>query len=223
MKCPCPSTTVWDSYATLCNSAKTSMYPTHLLSLYYTKRWPSHNLIYTMDHTFSSHCKKFICACSHLSAHAYGTKFRGRNFKHFKSSTGRVRIGTVSPWLSSWQMDVRRWSKDRDVSTNAGYHGYHRLPWVILPVVWKGYKEPVGYWICHPLNILIFFHDVGAIGKHIIVKPSVRGIYPSTCKYVYLWKQIFTETTRNSGILPKPMLYNCYIWPYSYVLEYKYI
>ena len=29
---------------------------------------------------------KFICACTKSSEHAHGTKFRGGNFKHFKTS-----------------------------------------------------------------------------------------------------------------------------------------
>ena len=38
-----------------------------------------YRLIYTVDHTFSYCSKKFICACSHSSANAHSTIFRGRN------------------------------------------------------------------------------------------------------------------------------------------------
>ena len=42
--------------------------------LYYTKRQPSHNLMYTIDHTFGYHSKKFIPACTELSTHTHGMK-----------------------------------------------------------------------------------------------------------------------------------------------------
>ena len=45
----------------------------------YTRRQLNHNLMYTMDHTFGYHSKKFICACVKLSAHAHGTEIRGGN------------------------------------------------------------------------------------------------------------------------------------------------
>ena len=55
------------------------------MSLYYSKRGKSHNLIYTVGPTFSYCSKTFIYTCSNLSVHAYGSEFRGGNFKHFKT------------------------------------------------------------------------------------------------------------------------------------------
>ena len=78
-KRPCLSTTIQDLYATLSYRAKCPNTSTHLMSLYYTKKRPNHNLIYTVDHTFGYHSKKFIC--SHSSPHTHGTEFRGGNFK----------------------------------------------------------------------------------------------------------------------------------------------
>ena len=56
--------------------AKRPFTSTHLMSLCYTKRRPSHNLIHTVDHIFSCCSEKFICACSLLSAHAHSYKIR---------------------------------------------------------------------------------------------------------------------------------------------------
>ena len=58
---------------------------THLMVLYNTEGPPCHNLIYTVDHTFSYYSKKFICACLHLCVHVHSSEFRGRNIKHFKT------------------------------------------------------------------------------------------------------------------------------------------
>ena len=55
-----------------------------LMLSYYTKRRLSHNLIYTMDYTFS-YCLQEICLWM-LVLNAHGSKIRGRNFKHFKTS-----------------------------------------------------------------------------------------------------------------------------------------
>ena len=51
--------------------------------------------LYTVDHTFGYHSKKFICTCAKSSAHAHGTKFRGGNFINFKISIGCARKWTV--------------------------------------------------------------------------------------------------------------------------------
>ena len=74
MKHPCPSTSVQDLYATLCQSGETSITSTHLMSPYYTERRPSHNLMYTVDHTFTYSSEKFLCACAESSMHAHTTK-----------------------------------------------------------------------------------------------------------------------------------------------------
>ena len=37
--------------------------------------------------------KKFICACSHSSAHVHGSEFRGGNFKRFKNKIERSGSG----------------------------------------------------------------------------------------------------------------------------------
>ena len=50
---------------------------THLMSPY------THNLMYSVDQTFSYHSQKFIRTCAESSAHAHGTKIRGGHFKHF--------------------------------------------------------------------------------------------------------------------------------------------
>ena len=51
----------------------------------------NHNLMYTVDHIFGYHSKKFICTCVKLSAHAHGTEISGLNFKQFKTSIGFAR------------------------------------------------------------------------------------------------------------------------------------
>ena len=95
-KCPCTSTC--------------------LMSPYYTKRQPNHNLVYTWDHTFGYRSKKFICVCAKLSAHAYCTKFRGSNFKILKL-----------PWdmqgLERWATDLQvcKWMSGGDPRT-ATFH-----------------------------------------------------------------------------------------------------
>ena len=63
----------------------------HLMSPYYTKRRPNHNLMYTVDHTFGYHSKRFIRTHTKFFAHAHGTEIRGGNFKHLKTSVGRAR------------------------------------------------------------------------------------------------------------------------------------
>ena len=69
----CPSTTVKDSYA-MCHTGKMSNTSTHFMLLYYTKRGPSHDLMYIVEHTFGHRSKKFICACTESSTHAHSTK-----------------------------------------------------------------------------------------------------------------------------------------------------
>ena len=69
---------------------------THLMLPCYTERQLSHNLIYTIDYTFSYRSKKFMCTCSHSSVLAHSTKFRGRNVKHFKISVAHKELD-VSP------------------------------------------------------------------------------------------------------------------------------
>ena len=71
---PCPLATVQDLYATLCHSGETSNTSMHLMSLYYTERQPSHNLMYTMYHTFGYRSKKFICTCTESSTYAHRMK-----------------------------------------------------------------------------------------------------------------------------------------------------
>ena len=66
------------------------------MSPFYTERRPNHNLMYTVDHTFGYHSTHLLCACLESSAHAPGTKFRGRNFKHFKISKGNGQFATDS-------------------------------------------------------------------------------------------------------------------------------
>ena len=44
------------------------------MSLYYTKRRPSHNLMYTVDHTYGYCRKKFIRAYPESCTHAHGMK-----------------------------------------------------------------------------------------------------------------------------------------------------
>ena len=83
---------------------------------YCNKRQPNHNLMYTMDHTFTYHRKKFIHVCAKSSAHAHGIKIRGGNMKlwrqppelqgngwfttdwqiHIQTSDGNPRTGTFS-------------------------------------------------------------------------------------------------------------------------------
>ena len=46
------------------------------VAVLYLKRQPNYNHMYTMDHTFSYHSQKNICAYAKLSAHAHGTEFR---------------------------------------------------------------------------------------------------------------------------------------------------
>ena len=55
--------------------------------------------------------------------HAHGSEIRSGNFKLFKTSVGCVRIGTLGHRLASLQADVRRCSKERDVSPNAATAG----------------------------------------------------------------------------------------------------
>ena len=63
------------------------------VTVLHPKRQPDHNLMYTVHHTFSYHSKIFIRTCTKSSAQSHGTKFRGRNFKHFKISVRRIRKG----------------------------------------------------------------------------------------------------------------------------------
>ena len=73
-KCPCPSTTVRDSCATLCHSGETSMYLhspyVPVLDQKTTKAQPyvHRNLL---GHIFDYRSKKFTCACTKLSAHGH--------------------------------------------------------------------------------------------------------------------------------------------------------
>ena len=77
--------------------AKHPFTSTCLMSLYFTERWPSHNLTHTVDYTLWYSSKKFICTSSLLSVHAHGSKIRGGNFKHFKGNAqGNERFVTVS-------------------------------------------------------------------------------------------------------------------------------
>ena len=71
-------------------SGETTNTLTHLMSPCCTERQLNHNLMYTMDHTFGYHSKKFIHACLKLSVHAHGTEIRGGNFKQFKTSIGHA-------------------------------------------------------------------------------------------------------------------------------------
>ena len=48
---------------------------------YYNERQSKHNPMYTVDHTFIYHSKKFVGACAKSSALAHGSKIRGRNLK----------------------------------------------------------------------------------------------------------------------------------------------
>ena len=79
---------------------------THLMSLYYTERRLNHDLMYTMDHTFSNRSQKFICACEKSSTHAHGTEIRGGKFKYLKlrkDSQGNGQFATElqgSIWIS---------------------------------------------------------------------------------------------------------------------------
>ena len=63
---------------------------------YYTERQPNHKLMYTVDHTFVYHSKKFICTCAKLAAHAHGTEIRG-NLKLFKNLRRTRKIMDGSP------------------------------------------------------------------------------------------------------------------------------
>ena len=78
----------WPSFE---HVAKTTNTLTRLMSPYYTKRRSNHNLMYTMDHTFGYHSKKFIRACAKSSAHALSTEFRGGNVKLLKTTVGLAR------------------------------------------------------------------------------------------------------------------------------------
>ena len=73
-----------------------------------------------MDHTFSYRRKKFICAYSESSAHAHGTKFRGRNFQHFKISVGR----TKGNGRFATDPQVRKQMSDSDTRTGT----FHQTP-----------------------------------------------------------------------------------------------
>ena len=71
---------------------------TDVMSPCYTQRKPSHILIYTEDYTFSYHSKKFICACSHYSAHAHVTNSEVENLNVLKlplDAQGNGRFPTV--------------------------------------------------------------------------------------------------------------------------------
>ena len=84
VKHPCPSST--------CDiETKHPFTSSSLMLPCYTERRPSHNLIYSMDHTFSYRSKKFICASSLSPMHTHGSEIRGGNFKHFKTSIGYAR------------------------------------------------------------------------------------------------------------------------------------
>ena len=64
---------------------------THLMSRV-TPKYDGVTTLYTPWATPSvTVAKKLICGCSHSSAHAHGTIFKGRNFKHFKTFIGRTR------------------------------------------------------------------------------------------------------------------------------------
>ena len=70
------------------------------MSPYYTERRPNHNLMYTVDHTFGYRSKKLICACAKSSAHAHGTKIRGRKQGNGRFATdlqGFVRTSDGDP------------------------------------------------------------------------------------------------------------------------------
>ena len=58
------------------------------MSPYYTERQTNHNFMYAVDHSFGNHSKKLVSTCVQLPAHAHGTKFTERNFKHLKTSIG---------------------------------------------------------------------------------------------------------------------------------------
>ena len=53
------------------------------LTRFFNHRYTPHHIGY--------HSKKFIRACIKSSAHAHGTKIRGRKLKHFKPSKGHAR------------------------------------------------------------------------------------------------------------------------------------
>ena len=68
--------------------SKTTNTLTHLMSPYYTERRPNHNLMYTMDHTFSYHSKNFIYARAKSSVRAHGSEIRGGNLKLLETTVG---------------------------------------------------------------------------------------------------------------------------------------
>ena len=108
VKCPCPSE---GSEGKLAHSGQMLNTSTHLaLNCYTKKTTESQSYIYTMDHSFRYHSKKFICTCSDLPSHAHGSQFRGRSFKHFKTSV---------ECSKSWMKNFRRQLKDKAVLSNA--------------------------------------------------------------------------------------------------------
>ena len=88
---PCPSTTVRDSYVTLCHIGETSMY-LHMpyVAVLHRNMTESQPYIHgepqlqLLQQEIHLHMLGIVCA-------AHGTKFRGGNFKHFKTSVGRAR------------------------------------------------------------------------------------------------------------------------------------
>ena len=80
------------------------------MSPYYSKRRASHNIIYTVDHTFSYSSKKFICICSHSSGMPTLS-----NFKYFKTS-----VGCANGWFST-DSRVCKWTSGSDPRTGTFY------------------------------------------------------------------------------------------------------
>ena len=83
---------------------------THLMSLYYIKRRPNHNLMYTVDPLLVTVVKN---SCTKSSAHAHGAEIRGVNVKLLETSMELMQgYGRFSTDLQG-----RIWTSDDDSRT----------------------------------------------------------------------------------------------------------